>query len=515
MREFIVEADGGSRGNPGPAGYGSVVIDATTGETLVEAAEYLGVATNNVAEYRGLVAGLKAARELDPTASIRVRMDSKLVVEQMSGRWKIKHPDMKPLAAEAARVFPPSQVTYEWIPRAENKHADRLANEAMDAGKRGEQWSPSASTAELDARAARAAAPEPSGPPGDAAAGAAKARAALAGARGPSAAPDAGTTSGGAASGTSGVPVSSGDSDFLLSPGSGPTSGSAASGASGTSGGAAVSGTSGGAASGTSGVPVSSGESDFLLSPGGGAAKGRADVRAARNVTAGGQAAAQPAGAPSVGWGAPADLGAPATFVLLRHGETPLTPQKRFSGSGGADPALSAVGREQAERAAAALAARGTIQAIVTSPLTRCRQTAQAVADRLGLDVVVEDGLREADFGAWEGLTFGEVRERHPEDLNTWLASADAEPTGGGESFEAVARRIAVTRDKLVASYAGRTVLLVTHVTPIKTFVRLALGAPPESLFRMELSAASISAVAYYADGNASLRLLNDTSHLR
>ncbi|MFD8421552.1 reverse transcriptase-like protein, partial [Streptomyces sp. NPDC059668] len=179
MREFIVEADGGSRGNPGPAGYGSVVIDAATGETLAEAAEYIGFATNNVAEYRGLVAGLTAARELDPTATVRVRMDSKLVVEQMSGRWKIKHPDMKPLAAEAARILPPAQVTYEWIPRERNKHADRLANEAMDAGKRGEQWSPSGSTAELDARATRPAAPEPSGPPGDAAAGAAKARAAL------------------------------------------------------------------------------------------------------------------------------------------------------------------------------------------------------------------------------------------------------------------------------------------------------------------------------------------------
>ncbi|WP_308123114.1 reverse transcriptase-like protein, partial [Streptomyces geysiriensis] len=136
-REFVVEADGGSRGNPGPAGYGAVVLDAATGETLAEAAEYLGVVTNNVAEYRGLVAGLRAARELDPDATVRVRMDSKLVVEQMSGRWKIKHPDMKPLAAEAARVFPPGRVTYEWIPRAENKHADRLANEAMDAGARG------------------------------------------------------------------------------------------------------------------------------------------------------------------------------------------------------------------------------------------------------------------------------------------------------------------------------------------------------------------------------------------
>ncbi|MGW6546928.1 reverse transcriptase-like protein, partial [Streptomyces massasporeus] len=173
MREFIVEADGGSRGNPGPAGYGAVVSDATTGETLRETAEYIGVATNNVAEYRGLLAGLRAAHALDPEATVHVRMDSKLVIEQMSGRWKIKHPDMKPLAAQAARVFPPGQVTYEWMPRAQNKHADRLANEAMDAGARGEQWSEAESTAELDAAAGggaagaggagAAAAPEPPG----------------------------------------------------------------------------------------------------------------------------------------------------------------------------------------------------------------------------------------------------------------------------------------------------------------------------------------------------------------
>ncbi|MEV5975985.1 bifunctional RNase H/acid phosphatase [Streptomyces sp. NPDC052114] len=430
MREFIVEADGGSRGNPGPAGYGSVVIDAATGETLAEAAEYIGVATNNVAEYKGLVAGLKAAYQLDPTASVHVRMDSKLVVEQMSGRWKIKHPDMKPLAAEAGRVYPSSQVTYEWIPREKNKHADRLANEAMDAGKRGKQWQPSASTAELDARAARSAAEAPAGPPGDAAAGAAKARAAL-----------AGTARGGAATASAGAASAQGGQD--------------------------------------------------------------GDVRAARN-----------AATPPVGWAAPADLGAPATFVLLRHGETALTPEKRFSGSGGSDPSLSDAGREQAERAAAALAARGTIQAVVSSPLKRCQETAHTVAARLGLDVHLEDGLRETDFGAWEGLTFGEVRERQPEELNAWLASPKAAPPGG-ESFAAVSRRVSAARDRLTAAYAGRTVLLVTHVTPIKTLVRLALGAPPESLFRMELSAASVSAVAYYADGNASVRLLNDTSHLR
>ncbi|MER6202989.1 bifunctional RNase H/acid phosphatase [Streptomyces sp. NPDC001586] len=422
---FVVEADGGSRGNPGPAGYGAVVLDPATGETLAERAEYIGVATNNVAEYKGLIAGLKAARELAADAQVLVRMDSKLVVEQMSGRWKIKHPDMKPLAAEAAKILPRAQVTYEWIPREQNKHADRLANEAMDAGKRGKQWEPSDSTAALDASAARSlAGPVPSGPPGDAAAGAAAVRAALA------------AGSRGAGSRGAGEPAA-------------------------------------------------------------------ADAPPVRGQ---GQGQGQ-------GWGP--DMGAPATFVLLRHGETALTPQKRFSGSGGSDPELSPAGRRQAAAVAEALAARGTVQTVVSSPLRRCRETAQAVADRLGLAVTVEEGLREVDFGAWEGLTFAEVQERFPDDLQAWLDSPRAAPTGGGESFTAATRRISATRDRLLAAHAGRTVLLVTHVTPVKILVRLALGAPPEALFRMELSAASLSAVAYYADGNASVRLLNDTSHLR
>lgn len=413
--EFVVEADGGSRGNPGPAGYGAVVLDAATGETLREAAEYLGTVTNNVAEYRGLIAGLRAARELDPAATVRVRMDSKLVVEQMSGRWKVKHPDMRPLAAEAKSILPPGQVSYEWIPREKNKHADRLANEAMDAGKRGKRWEPSGSTAALKVS------PVPRTDPAVAAAGAAAARAAL---RGSGAGTDAGTD----------------------------------------------------------GVT---------------AVADRGEPTAA-----------------SAGWAA-ADLGTPTTFVLLRHGETALTPLKRFSGSGGSDPDLSDKGRWQAGRAADALAARGTIQAVVTSPLARCRQTAAIVADRLGLSTEVEDGLRETDFGAWEGLTFAEVRERHQVDLDAWLASAKAQPTGGGESFATVARRVSAARDALTGRHQGRTVLLVTHVSPIKTLVRLALGAPPEALFRMELSAASLSAVAYYADATTSLRLFNDTSHLR
>ncbi|MFF1872488.1 bifunctional RNase H/acid phosphatase [Kitasatospora herbaricolor] len=380
-RRFIVEADGGSRGNPGPAGYGAVVRDGDTGLIIAEAAEFIGHATNNVAEYKGLIAGLRAAREIDPGAEVDVRMDSKLVVEQMSGRWKIKHPDMQPLAAEAKTVLPRGQVRYTWIPRERNKDADRLANEAMDAGKAGRQWEP---------RAPKAAVP----------------------------------------------------------------------------------------------------------------------------------AAAEPAApletaAPKAGWAAPADLGTPTTLVLLRHGETPLTPEKRFSGSGGSDPELSEKGRWQAERAAEAMAARGTIQAVVSSPMRRTRQTAETVAGRLGLDVRIEEGLRELDFGDWEGLTFAEVQERHPADLDAWLASAKAKPTGGSESFTTLAHRVGVARDKILARYAGRTVLVVSHVSPIKTLVRLALGAPPDALYRMELSAAALSAVQYYTDGNASVRLLNDTGHLR
>ncbi|GAQ65894.1 bifunctional RNase H/acid phosphatase [Streptomyces scabiei] len=545
MREFIVEADGGSRGNPGPAGYGSVVLDAVTGETLVEAAEYIGVATNNVAEYRGLIAGLRAAYELDPDASVRVRMDSKLVVEQLSGRWKIKHPDMKPLAAEAARVFPPGRVTYEWMPRDQNKHADRLANEAMDAGKRGEQWSPAASTADLDTRASRsaaAAAPEPSGPPGDAAAGAALARAALAGSKGKPASPGGrtGTGDGRDAGGGSGGPAAPASQEPAGTPlaaagsGSGGTGGVSSDGARPARSGAASfdggrsAGTGAAPGGGRSAEPPSDGGSRSAGARTRGVGDGSRSTAHGPRTTADGPristttapvdatsaAAADLRAAKNVASVAP-DLGTPATFVLLRHGETPLTPQKRFSGSGGSDPSLSEVGRYQAERVAAALAARGTIQEVVSSPLARCRETAGIVAARLGLGVTVEDGLRETDFGAWEGLSFGEVRERYPDDMNAWLASPDAEPTGGGESFEAVAHRVAATRDALVAAHRGRTVLLVSHVTPIKTLVRLALGAPPESLFRMELSAASLSALAYYADGNATLRLLNDTSHLR
>jgi probable phosphoglycerate mutase len=131
-RRLVVEGDGGSRGNPGPAGFGALVRDAVTGELLVEVSEAIGIATNNVAEYEGLIAGLKAAVRIDPDSTVEVRMDSKLVVEQMSGRWSIKHEDMRRLAGMAREVMPASRVRYTWVPRANNAHADRLANAAMD-----------------------------------------------------------------------------------------------------------------------------------------------------------------------------------------------------------------------------------------------------------------------------------------------------------------------------------------------------------------------------------------------
>ncbi len=377
-RRFIVEADGGSRGNPGPAAYGALVRDADTGVILVERAEYIGTASNNVAEYRGAIAGLTAALELDPDADVEVRMDSKLVVEQLSGRWQVKHPDMKVLAKRALAVWPGGSIRYTWVPRERNKDADRLANEALDAAADGREWVPRDTSAPA--------------------------------------------------------------------------------------------------------VPLSD---QLTLSD-------QPENRLA-------------------GWSH--DLGSPTTFLLLRHGETPHTRAKRFSGSGGLDPSLSDPGREQASAAADRLRALGGIDAVVASPLARTQETAAVVAAALGLEVRVEGGVAECAFGDWEGLTFAEVQAKDPLALERWLASTSVAPPGG-ESFDAVSSRVSRTRDRLIARYPGQTVVVVTHVSPIKTLVRLALDAPPRAIFRMELKPASVTELAYFADGNVSLRAFNDVGHL-
>jgi probable phosphoglycerate mutase len=369
-KRVIVEADGGSRSNPGPAGYGAAVRDADTGEVLREVAAGIGVASNNVAEYRGLIAGLQAALDVG-AEEVDVRMDSLLVVNQMSGVWKVKHEAMKPLASEAAalvRRF--RRVTFRHIRRELNSHADRLANEAMDDAAVGREWS------------ARTEVPEPEPEP------------------------------------------------------------------------------------------------------------------AAASTT------------PGPGWGAP--RGPATSMLLLRHGETPLSVDRRFSGSG--DPELTERGLAQA-RAAAERVAEWDVAAVVSSPRTRAQQTAAAVAAMLGGEVATEAGVAETDFGDWEGHTFAEIRERWPEQMAAWLASPDVAPPGG-ESFSATFARVSAARQRLTSTYSGRTIVVVSHVTPIKAMVREALDAPAHVLYRIHLDPASLSFVDSYADGAGVVRLLNDTGHL-
>ena len=204
-----------------------------------------------------------------------------------------------------------------------------------------------------------------------------------------------------------------------------------------------------------------------------------------------------------------------ADVVLLRHGDTRLSPERRFSGVGSSGLGLSAAGRDQAQRAAgSALLKEGAFAEVLTSPLTRCQETARIVADALGVSVVVEPDLREMDFGVWEGMTFDEVQDRYPEDLQRWTQSATASPTGSSETFAAVVDRMGTVAGRLATRYAGASVVAVTHITPIKALVAHALGAPPSALFRMELSSACFSRISY-TGGEASVRLLNDTSHLR
>ncbi|GAA1510655.1 bifunctional RNase H/acid phosphatase [Kribbella lupini] len=375
----IVEADGGSRGNPGPASYGALVRDPATGEVIAQAGVTIGIATNNVAEYSGLIAGLELAAEYAPNASIEVRMDSKLVIEQMAGRWKVKHPDMKPLAMKAQSLAP-FGTEWTWVPRAQNAAADALANMALD------------------------------GKP---------------------------------------VPLKPAES---------------------------------------SAAPVVTEVSEL--------------------------------GKAMQGWGGTATE-PPTRLIFLRHGETAHTVDKRFSGSGGDDPGLSETGRRQAEAAAqyiAGLAGEGAtgadpaglgpIDAVISSPMLRTRQTAAVVAERLGLEVEVRDGWVECSFGDWDGHTFAEVQEKWPEALNAWLGSTTVAPPGG-ESFDACARRARAARDAVLSSYPGKTVVVVTHVTPIKLMVRGVLQAPMTSLFRMELKPATVTEINWYADGLASLRGFN------
>jgi probable phosphoglycerate mutase len=202
--------------------------------------------------------------------------------------------------------------------------------------------------------------------------------------------------------------------------------------------------------------------------------------------------------------------GEPTVTALLRHGQTPMSVQKRYAGR--TDVPLTEVGVQQAASAAKRLASAG-LGVIVTSPLQRTVQTAQAVAAVTGAAVVTDDGFRETDFGAWEGLTFTEVRERWPAEISAWLADPEVAPPGG-ESFIDVSARVTAALDRVLAGRAGQTILIVSHVTPIKMLVAAALLAPPAALYRMHLDVAALCEIDWYADGPAVLRSFNDTSHL-
>jgi ribonuclease H / adenosylcobalamin/alpha-ribazole phosphatase len=219
-----------------------------------------------------------------------------------------------------------------------------------------------------------------------------------------------------------------------------------------------------------------------------------------------GSAGAQP---PGTGWRR--GRGTATTTVLLRHGQTALSAERRFAGRG--DIPLTELGVRQAAAAASRLAGRGGIDLVLSSPLIRARTTAEAVVSQAGAPLTVEDDLAETDFGSWEGMSFGEVSQQWPDEMAAWLADAEAAPPGG-ESFAAVGRRVDAALDRLLVAHQGKTVVVVSHVTPIKTMVCRALLAPPAALFRMHLDVASLSEADWFADGPALLRSFNDTNHL-
>lgn len=213
-------------------------------------------------------------------------------------------------------------------------------------------------------------------------------------------------------------------------------------------------------------------------------------------------------GITAAGW--TGQTGVPTRLLLLRHGQTELSVHRRYSGRG--DPELTELGHRQAAAAAARLAAMPGISAVLTSPLRRARQTAAAVAEATGAPLVVRDALTETDFGSWEGLTFAEARALDPELHARWLGSTDVAPPGG-ECFDEVGERVLAELAEVLAAYPATTVVLVSHVTPIKMLLKEGLAAGPGILHRLHLDLASLSVVEFYPDGDASVQLVNDTGH--
>ena len=211
----------------------------------------------------------------------------------------------------------------------------------------------------------------------------------------------------------------------------------------------------------------------------------------------------------TLGWDTP--TAAPTTTILLRHGDTRLSPEHRFSGR--RDLPLSASGTRQAKAAACRLAAGAPIDALVSSPLQRAVDTAAIAAAELGLTAVIDDDLRETDFGDWDGFTLAEIQQRWPEAAATWRRDPEQAPPGG-ESFADTAHRVNRACDRLLRDNGGQTVLVVSHVTPIKILLCRALVVPLDTLYRLYLGSACINEIQWHGDGFAAVHCVNDTSHL-
>ena len=357
-RVFQVTADGGSRGNPGPAAYGATVSE--NGKVIAELFEFIGTATNNVAEYSGLIAALHFVNKIDPAAEIEVAMDSKLVVEQMSGRWQIKNEAMRALAKTAIQAHDAKLVRYRWIPREENAHADRLANKALDERVDGYK-----SVVPANRLTARLREPE---------------------------------------------------------------------------------------------VP---------------------------------------------------------TFVyMIRHGETILTPDRKFSGIGKLNPPLTEDGRAQAAKVAAEIA-KVKPDILIASPLQRTKDTADEIAKTTGLTPIYDEVWYECSFGDWDGLSVDEVKEKWPEDYISWISSSAFTPPGG-ESYDDLAARIEPAFDALAEKYPGQKVVIVTHNGVIKQLASIVLEGNPNSLFHIDVSPCSISSFSIWpSDGLRAVRSINERGHFR
>ena len=211
----------------------------------------------------------------------------------------------------------------------------------------------------------------------------------------------------------------------------------------------------------------------------------------------------------SLGWTSP--VAPPTITVLLRHGDTRLSPEHRFSGL--SDLPLSADGARQARAAACRLAAGARIDAVVSSPLRRAAATAAIAATELGLTAATDDDLQETDFGAWEGFTLAEIQQRWPAAAAAWQHNPEQAPPGG-ESFAETAVRVHRACDRLLRDHPGQRVLVVSHVTPIKIMLCRALDVPLTALYRMYLGSACINEIQWHDHEFAAVRRVNDTSHL-